>query len=40
LARVLPESGEVLLAITAFGVPMYMAALLCYRQGLHPPIDN
>ncbi len=43
LARVLPESGEVLLAITAFGVPMYMAALLgllCYRQGLHPPIEN
>lgn len=43
LARVLPESGKVLLAITAFGVPMYMAALLgllCYRQGLHPPIEN
>jgi hypothetical protein len=43
LARVLPEPGEVLLAITAFGVPMYAAALLGllrYRHGLRQPIES
>jgi predicted Na+-dependent transporter len=43
LARVLPAPGEVLLAITAFGVPMYAAALLGllgYRHGLRQPIEN
>ncbi|WP_339458479.1 hypothetical protein [Pseudomonas sp. EA_105y_Pfl2_R69] len=43
LTRVLPEPGEVLLAITAFGVPMYAAALLgllCYRHGLRQPIED